>query len=237
MSRPQGGGAGPGTKRRSLLPPAGLPVAVLAASVLAAPLPAQAGRDEGRILSPSDGESLVAGQAFEVRWSPLPADVEEMEFLLSVDGGRFFPFRLTPRIDPRSGSFVLSVPRIDAASARLRIRFGRNGREIDGESSATFSILDSPLIPPAPFLRRDGEWWIARDGRVPPPPSGISGSATLEAARDAAAQVALPSPGERLQTPPASSAQDPTSRGAVREGRSSERLSRAAPEWIGSRRE
>lgn len=176
------------------------PLFPVAAALLVAWLPARAEPDGGRVLSPGTGEALVAGQVVEVVWSPFPDDVEELEILLSIDGGRYFPLRLTPQMDPRSGSFLWVVPRVAAQAARLRIRFGRDGEEIEGEPGAPFSIFLPPALRPAPFLRRDGEWWIAEDRCSFPATPEVSDAGTVDAdSRDDPAAV-LPSSGKRAQT-------------------------------------
>jgi hypothetical protein len=153
----------------------------------------------GRILAPGTGEALVAGQVVNVAWSPFPDDVEELELLLSVDGGRFFPIRLTSQIDPRSGCFSWVVPRIAARAARLRIRFGRDGEEVEGEPGAPFSVFLSPALRPSPFVRRDGEWWIAEDRSSGPAAHGVSQSPTLGSGSRSDPAAILPPSGRRAQ--------------------------------------
>jgi hypothetical protein len=136
----------------------------------------------------------------DVVWSSFPDDVEELELLLSIDGGRTFPLRLTPQIDPRSGSFTWVVPRVAAQAARLRIRFGRDGDEIEGEPGAPFSIYVPALLRPAPFLRRDGEWWIAEDRCSVPPAPGLSEAETVDSGSHDNAAAVLPPSGKRVQT-------------------------------------
>lgn len=135
----------------------------------------------------------------DVVWSSFPDDVEELELLLSIDGGRYFPLRLTPQIDPRSGSFTWVVPRVAAQAAQLRIRFGQDGEEIEGEPGAPFSISVPPLLRPAPFFRREGEWWIAEDGCSVPPAPGVSEAGTLESGTGDNPSAVLPPSGKRVQ--------------------------------------
>jgi hypothetical protein len=171
----------------------------LAASLLVGGLSVRAGgNDGGRILAPEAGVTLVAGESVEIRWSPLPDDVEEMELLLLIDGTDTFALRLTPQVDPRTGSFRWDVPRVAAAAARLRIRYGRDGREIEGEPGAPFSIFVPPSLREAPFFRRDGECWVAPDDCLPPPASGVFGAETIDAGHEGDGLAVLPSSGERL---------------------------------------
>ncbi len=127
----------------------------------------------------------------EIRWSPLPEDVEEMELLLSVDGLDAASIRLTPQIDPQAGSFQWDVPRIAVSAARLRIRYGREGRETDGEPGEPFSISVSPCFGMAPLLHRDGELWIAPDDCLPSAACDLSGPVTVES-RQGSDRPALP---------------------------------------------
>ncbi len=117
----------------------------------------------------------------EVRWSPLRDDVEEMELLLSIDGlGGAATIRLTPQIDPQAGSYLWEVPRIAVTAARLRIRYGRAGRETDIEPGEPFSISVSPCLGMALFLHRDGEIWFAPDDCLFSSACGLSGPVTVE---------------------------------------------------------
>lgn len=129
-------------------------VALLAAMATAAP----AHGFGGRILSPSDGQAIGAGETLAIRWSALAADVDEMELLLSVDGGRSYPLRLTRQLDPRTGSFDWIVPNLPTDRARLRVRYGRQGAENDAEPGGVFRIVGAPLHA-AGVRYHAGEWW------------------------------------------------------------------------------
>jgi hypothetical protein len=137
------------------------------------------------------GEALVAGSSVEIRWALLPEDVEEMELLLSIDGLDAASIRLTPRMDPRAGSFRWDVPRIAAAAARLRIRYGQDGRETDGEPGETFSIALSPCLGTSPLLHRDGEFWVAPDDCLPSTALGFDGL-VMVAPRQGSDRPAIP---------------------------------------------
>jgi hypothetical protein len=47
-----------------------------------------------------------------------------LEVYLSLDGGRTFPFRITPQLDPRASFFYWIVPNTPTSTAVLDIRFG-----------------------------------------------------------------------------------------------------------------
>jgi hypothetical protein len=229
--------AGFGVSRRPPVRRPLFPLFPVAAALLVAWLPARAEPDGGRILSPGGGEALVAGQLLDVRWSSLPDDVEEMELLLSIDGGRSFVLRLTPQIDPRTGSLGWVVPRVAAAAARLRIRFGRHGEEIEGEPSAPFSIAVPPLLHQAPFLRRDGEWWIAPDGYSILPVPEVSRNGSFEPGTDPAVQAVLASSSVRPHTQTSSCLPAAANRRTDDGARDFGPPSRAAPPGITPRRE
>ncbi len=115
----------------------------------------------GSILAPAAGERLAAGSTATVRWTELPAKVEEFEILLSLDGGRSYGVRLTPRLDPATRELSWEVPNLPADDARLRLRIGVGGREIESTVSAPFVILGSPKAPAATLRFAEGEWWTA----------------------------------------------------------------------------
>ena len=90
---------------------------------------AAAGSDKysAQLLSPVTGQVLYAGQKIMVEWKhtlpniPLPGC--ESEVWLSLDGGRTFPMWIT-FLDPRSTSFLWTVPNTPTNAAVLDIRFG-----------------------------------------------------------------------------------------------------------------
>lgn len=129
---------------------------------------------EGLVLEgPLEGQHLVAGQQATVAWDRLPADVDEVELLLSLDGGRRFPIRLTASLDPAAGRARFSVPPLPTTGGRLRLRAGRGAIEEEGPPSEPFVVCVPPSAPAARLVERDGEWWVA-EGSVPGP-SWIAG--------------------------------------------------------------
>ena len=80
-----------------------------------------------RLISPVTGQVLYAGQKIIIEWKhtlpniPLPGC--ESEVWLSLDGGRTFPMWIT-WLDPRSTSFLWTVPNTPTNAAVLDIRFG-----------------------------------------------------------------------------------------------------------------
>jgi len=140
---------------------------------------------EVRIVTPAPGGALVAGQLVEVRWDRLPAPVDEMELLLELNTGALHRLRLTPQLDGASRSYLWTVPNLAARDARLRLRWGRDGAEVEGEPSAPFAIRSDSGRPFERVRFSRGEWWVGdgrptveptdhRPGRVVPP--GARGS-------------------------------------------------------------
>jgi len=110
----------------------------MAALVILATVPAAAGGNGGNaatgssaptLLVPSAGESLVAGSDVTLRWdAQLPACsrglLGEQEVYLSLDGGRTFPYRVTPRLAYDARTWVWRIPNLPAEQAVVDLRFG-----------------------------------------------------------------------------------------------------------------
>lgn len=119
--------------------------------------------------SPASGDVLRGGTRATVSWSApaLPAFVEEWEAFLSVDGGEYYGYRITPHLDAQRREFTFDVPNVDAPSARILIRAGDEHREIELETSGTFVIERDPAralaAPPGEIIEeKRGE--SAREG-------------------------------------------------------------------------
>lgn len=127
----------------------------------------------GRLEAPAAGDMLHPGDVVEIRWGSLPVGLDEFELLLSVDGGASFPVRLTPQLDPGLRSVRWRVPNLSAPTARLRLRVGIDGYEIDGPPGPVFAIAASPRAPASGLEHRAGEWWLAEQAvaETPSPPS------------------------------------------------------------------
>ncbi len=118
----------------------------LSGAVLAAP----SDPSPRAVLSIASGASLLEpGSRVLVSW---PAGTpglgfDEMELVLSVDGGRTFPVRVTRRIAPSDGGFswMWVVPSLPAPHARLALRAGVDERDEDETVvglSEDFAIAD-----------------------------------------------------------------------------------------------
>ena len=135
------------------------------------------------------GAELRAGQLVELRWGALPRDAEEMEILLSVDGGRHYAVRISPELEPREGRFLWRVPNLPAASAQLRIRFGRGPREVETEPTEPFRIVGDAGAPRDLDQVHEGPWWRGADPEAcGGAPDGWSAAGTSLAGGGRAAQ-------------------------------------------------
>jgi hypothetical protein len=164
----------------------------LLAALLVAPAARLAGA-ESRFLYPEPGATLDAERSVRIAWSldtsaPLGS---EMELVLSLDGGRTFPVRITGDLDPQTRDLLLTVPALPAASARFALRAGDRGEPGDEEIllvSEGFSIAADPQQPLEPALFVRGEWRTretlsGREVPAPPDPGAFgAGSSTVHAA-------------------------------------------------------
>lgn len=166
-----------------------------------------------RVILPAT--TVHAGDGVELRWKALPGDIEEMEILLSVDGGEHYGLRVTPECDPHSGRFVWRVPNLPTSGARLRLRFGIAGREIEAEPGECFTIVGDPEAPPGGRGFHENGWWSGLEEPGGVPQSGLAAPrASLQRAAESGAAEAPPRGGaairprdlreERVSDPPVS---------------------------------
>ena len=155
--------------------------AALADPARSAPAPALS------IASPSP--VLEPGSTVVVTW-PVPDGFDEMELVLSVDGGRTFPLRVTRRIAPSDAGFSWTVPSLPAVHARLALRAGVDEEE-DAETIVGLSD-NFAIAPPAQrgveelFQVGDEERTREALENVSPPPAGpaLARVPSLTAGRD-----------------------------------------------------
>ena len=175
-------------------------VLLLAAFVLLLPTaPALAAR-EPALAWP--GPEVVAGQVIELSWDDLPAGVEEMEILLSLDDGQAFAARVSPELDARERRYRWRVPNLPAAHARLRMRLGSEHAEIETEPTPSFRIVGAPGAPAPGPVFHEGTLWT---GLVPPG----SGSAGPDVFAPVARLVASDPEGAVAEAPPRSALEPP----------------------------
>jgi hypothetical protein len=151
------------------------------------------------------GHKVRAGQSVVVRWKALGPDVEELELLLSIDGGWTFPLRISPELAGAENRYVWRVPNLSARDARIRIRARIDHREVSGFPSASFSIMRDAALPPERWLFHEGGWWghhhesreargFATRGR----PASLSVTEPMPQT-DSPVRTFLPSPAARFQ--------------------------------------
>jgi hypothetical protein len=107
--------------------------------------------------------SVRAGQVVEIRWDPLPPGVPEMELLLSVDGGRHYPIRLTAEMSGLETSYRWKVPNLTVREARIRLRANLETIETESEPGREFSIVGDPDQPAELEQVAEGDWWDGLD--------------------------------------------------------------------------
>ena len=120
-----------------------------------------------RVVAPANGATLRGGSFAELRWTSAqpPAGAEEWEAFLSVDGGKYYAFRVTPHLDIQLRSFTFVVPNVDTRNARILIRTGDEVHELHFESRDSFSIVrDAKAEQALPRLSQSGRGEAARDG-------------------------------------------------------------------------
>jgi hypothetical protein len=142
-----------------------LPRPLLAIAIFA--LASVARADAPRLVAPAAGTTLRGGSFAELRWSAaqLPASAEEWEAFLSVDGGKYYAFRITPHLDIDRQRFTFIVPNVDTHDARILIRTGNEVHESHFEIPDSFSIVRDPNAEQhLPKLSQFGRGEAARDG-------------------------------------------------------------------------
>lgn len=114
-------------------------VLIFAAAVCALPLSA----DVLRVISPGASATLRGGSFATLQWTAqtLPQQAEEWEAFLSLDGGKYYAFRITPHLDIDRRQFDFVVPNVDTGNARILIRTGDEKRESLFEIPQSFSIV------------------------------------------------------------------------------------------------
>lgn len=115
------------------------------------------------VSSPTFG-TVRAGETAKIEWRGLPRGVEELELLLTIEG-RESPIRVTPQLAAEAGLLLWKVPNLPSRRARLAIRYGLEGEEIENDPGAAFEILPAAGEPLAALEFRRGEWWIQQSAR------------------------------------------------------------------------
>jgi hypothetical protein len=122
------------------------------------------------LLAPANGTTLRGGTFAELHWSAsqLPEAAEEWEAFLSVDGGKYYAFRVTPHLDLELRRFTFVVPNVDTRDARILIRAGNEERETHFEPEGSFAIERDPNAEViVPRVLHFGRGEAAREGDQP----------------------------------------------------------------------
>jgi hypothetical protein len=111
--------------------------------------PATAREAGPRLILPG-GFLVRAGETVDLRWSEADS-ISELEILLSEDGGRHYARCISPQLDPHRSHFVWRVPEVGSRMLRMRIRFNRGGREIEGAPTPPLLALSPSQGGPEPL--------------------------------------------------------------------------------------
>jgi len=104
------------------------------------------------------GEALQAGQTTTLRFAA-GEETEEMEVLLSLDGGRTFQLRITREMSEGTHQLRWRVPNLPTAHARLALRArDAEDREVIRAVSEEFAILPADAEPLETVRGFRGEW-------------------------------------------------------------------------------
>jgi hypothetical protein len=125
--------------------------------LLAGPARAAQANPVPRIVLPQAG-ALHAGQFVDLRWAGGLPDCDELEILLVIEGPHGRTVQVSPEMDPRRGVFTWRVPELGrTTTARLSVRYERDGHEVEGEATALFDLVSaydlttfSALLPDSP---------------------------------------------------------------------------------------
>jgi hypothetical protein len=139
-------------------------------------------------------ELVTAGQTVVLRWSTLPAEVEELEIVLSLDGGGSYHVRVSPELEAREREYRWRVPDLPTRHARLMLRMGGEEGERAGARSREFRIVHAEGVPRPDLGFHEGQFWTGLDPLEGPACAGIAQDAPrFEALGDEVA-CTLPEP-------------------------------------------
>lgn len=121
-----------------------LPAALLVSLVAFSATAGSPGRPV--LLVPGPGDSLRAGTEVTIRWDATLSRcarsfLGEQEINLSVDGGRTFPYRITPRLSYGERTYTWRVPNLPTDEAVLDLRYGCENQP--GECEVNRTVLDA----------------------------------------------------------------------------------------------
>jgi len=103
--------------------------------------PARATQPPGPRVHVSSRGPVHPGDRIEFVFEGDMRGVDEFEILLSKDGGRTYPERISEELSPATRRWFWQVPRLPCKEIRLRVQFHRDGREIEGEESVSLPLI------------------------------------------------------------------------------------------------
>jgi len=97
------------------------------------------------------------GDVIDLAWAVPAAGIEELEVVLSIDGGERYTIRVTPELARAQSHYTWKVPGLAAAHARLCVRYGRERDEQLSAPTPEFTIASAPAPGTASAL---GSAWV-----------------------------------------------------------------------------
>jgi hypothetical protein len=147
------------------------PLALIAMIALA---PAATARPAPGVAATLEVPNVVtAGQTVVLRWSDLPAEVEELEIVLSLDGGGSYHVRVSPELEGREREYRWRVPDLPTRRARLMLRVGGEAGERLGALSPEFSIVHAEGAPRPEVGFHEGQFWTGIEPLRGPAGAGL----------------------------------------------------------------
>ena len=147
-----------------------LPGRLIALLALFVMLPLQAAEVRGHLREPRPGALLRGGTVATIDWvadDVLPSGADEWEAFLSVDGGAFYAYRITPHLTLDRRHFTFIVPNVATDHARILIRAGNEREEIEVALEGELAIAQDPfraLAAPNTHIDEEARGESARPG-------------------------------------------------------------------------
>lgn len=117
---------------------------------------------------------VSAGQTVVLRWSGLPAEVEELELVLSLDGGESYHVRVSPELEARELEYRWRVPDLPTRHAKLMLRMGGEEGERLGALSREFRIEHVEGAARLELGFHEGQFWTGIEPLHGPAGAGIA---------------------------------------------------------------
>jgi hypothetical protein len=151
------------------------PFTLAAMIALALAMVAPSGAASGSVTVSLEVPAVVtAGQTVVLRWSGLPAEVEELEIVLSLDGGGRYHVRVSPELEGREREYRWRVPDLPVRHARLMLRMGGEEGERIGALSREFRIVHVEGAPRPDLGFHEGQFWTGLEPLHGPAGAGIA---------------------------------------------------------------